>query len=239
MDLVADIHDALAAHRGERVVVAITGPPGSGKTTIATALMSHLIESLGPAGVGYLPMDGFHLSNAVLEHLDRRSRKGAPDTFDVDGYVAMLHRLRHTEHTIYAPDFDHSFGEPIAASRTIPATARLVITEGNYLGLTHGPWAAVGPLLSRLYYVYASDETRRGRLIRRHVAAGRTPAEAAAWVHDVDDPNAQLIAGTRDRADLVIDGSCALRLPDLDEQISGRHLRHRRNRHAGNLSADR
>ena len=82
------------AERAEpgRAVVGITGAPGSGKSTLAAALET----ALGERGLlaGIVPMDGFHMSNAVLDELGRHGRKGAPDTFDVDGYLAILERVR-------------------------------------------------------------------------------------------------------------------------------------------------
>ncbi|NDZ96489.1 nucleoside/nucleotide kinase family protein [Streptomyces sp. SID6673] len=181
--------------------------PGSGKTTLAGALARHYRRRYGDGFVGYLPMDGFHLSNTVLAQLNRSDRKGAPDTFDVDGYVALLNRAVHADRDVYAPDFDHTAGEPVAAALVLPATAALIVTEGNYLALDDELWSPVAGLLTLLFYVDAPTNSRRERLLRRHLAAGRSPESARAWVENVDEPNAALVAGTRDRADLVIDGS--------------------------------
>ncbi|WAC54814.1 nucleoside/nucleotide kinase family protein [Gordonia sp. SL306] len=207
MSVLTDLDDALAAHTGERIVVGVTGPPGSGKTTLARTLTEHYRRLRGDSFVGYLPMDGFHLANTVLAQLNRSDRKGAPDTFDVDGYVALLGRAIGADRDVYAPDFDHTAGEPIAAALVLPATSALIITEGNYLALDDGSWSPVAGMLTRLYYVDAPADLRRDRLLPRHVAAGKSPQAARAWVENVDEPNAALVAGTRDRADLVIDGT--------------------------------
>jgi pantothenate kinase len=156
-------------------------------------------------GAAYLPMDGFHLSNAALQRLGRRDRKGAIDTFDAAGYVAALRRVRaeYRERDVYVPAFDRGLDEPIAAGHVIPAECRLVVTEGNYLGVPDGEWAHVRPLLERLYYVECSPQIRRERLVARHIDGGRPPEAAEAWADEVDEPNARLIATTREFCDRV------------------------------------
>ena len=187
-----------------RVVIGLTGPPGAGKTTLAEILVRQL-NCATPGSASYLPMDGFHLSNAVLDQLGRRDRKGSVDTFDVAGYVAMLGRLigEFGHRDVFVPDFSRSLDEPVAAGGVVPAGSRLVVTEGNYLGLGDAGWAPVRGALQRLYYIDCPAEVRRARLIERHIAGGRTPAAAAAWADDVDEPNARLIAATRDACDQV------------------------------------
>lgn len=187
-----------------RVVIGLTGPPGSGKTTLAETLVGAL-NSATPGSAAYLPMDGFHLSNAVLDQLGRRGRKGAVDTFDVAGYVAMLDRViaEYGHCDVFVPDFSRSLDEPVAAGGVVPAASRLVVTEGNYLGLSDAGWAPVRGALHRLYYVDCPAEVRRARLIERHIAGGRTRAAATAWVDDVDEPNAGLIATTQDACDHI------------------------------------
>ena len=205
--VLTDIDDALAAARGERIVVGVVGPPGAGKSTLARSITDHYRTRYGEDAVGYLPMDGFHLSDRVLARLGRLDRKGARDTFDVDGYVALLDRAIRSDRDVYAPDFDHSAGEPVAAALVLPAHARLIVTEGNYLALDDGPWSPIAGLLSRLYYVDAPADVRRARLVARHIAAGRPAQEARAWVETVDEPNATVVASTRDRALAVVDGA--------------------------------
>jgi pantothenate kinase len=197
--LVADVTAVLDDTPG-RVVVGITGPPGAGKSTLALALTASF------EGASYLPMDGFHLSNAALDRLRRRDRKGAADTFDAAGYVTALERVRseYRRREVYAPAFDRAVDEPVAAGHVVPADSRLVITEGNYLGLPDGDWALVRGLLDRLYYVDCPADVRRKRLVARHIEGGRAPEAAAAYADEVDEPNARLIAGTRQFCDAVL-----------------------------------
>lgn len=192
--------------RPGRVVLGIAGSPGAGKSTLTSQLLAGLGEALGPDAVGHLPMDGFHLADVQLDRLGRRDRKGAPDTVDVDGYVATLQRLHdQPDRTLYAPGFERDLEQPIAAAIAIPASARLVLTEGNYLLLPSGGWERVRPLLAEAWFVAVDDDVRRERLVRRHEQFGKSPGAARAWVEQTDEPNARLVATTRERADLVVD----------------------------------
>lgn len=184
-----------------RILIGITGPPGAGKSTLAEAL----VAALGGTAV-LVPMDGFHLAQAELQRLGRAGRKGAPDTFDALGYLALLRRLREElDSVVYAPAFRRDLEEPIAGAIPVEPTARVVFTEGNYLLVeTLPPWAQVRPLLDEAWYVDLDDEVRLERLVTRHVRFGRSPEAARQWVLDTDEPNAVLVKPTRERADLVV-----------------------------------
>lgn len=185
---------------GQRKILGIAGAPGSGKSTLAQALL----EQAGERAV-VLPMDGYHLANAELARLGRAARKGAEDTFDSAGYVALLSRLRSQggDELIYAPQFLREIEEAVAGTIPIPPSTQLIITEGNYLLLDRGHWARVRPLLDECWYLEVDPTLRVQRLIARHVQFGRTPEAARAWVMDSDEANAALIETTRPRADLI------------------------------------
>lgn len=187
-----------------RAILGITGCPGGGKSTLAERLVGRLDPE--ERWVVRVPMDGFHLADAALDRLGRRQRKGAIDTFDAFGYLALLGRIRtELDNSVYAPDFERVLEQPIAASIAIDADVRLVVTEGNYLLSATAPWPRIRDLMAEVWYVELDDTVRRNRLVARHVAFGKTEAEARRWVAEVDEPNARQIASTRHLADLLVD----------------------------------
>lgn len=190
---------ALAAG-GRRALLGITGPPGGGKSTLAAGIAAEL----GGRAV-LVGMDGFHLAQAELERLGRAGRKGAPDTFDAAGYVALLRRLRAAdEAVVYAPEFRREIEEPINAAVAVPRDVPLVITEGNYLLVDEGPWRHVRELLDESWYVVQDESTRVKLLIARHIEFGKDPDFAREWVLRSDERNAALVATTRPRADALV-----------------------------------
>lgn len=195
------------ARVGGRAILGVCGAPGSGKTTLAEALVRSLEtrEILGPGAVAYIPMDGFHLADVELLRLGLLERKGAAETFDAAGYGALLERLAAggTE-TVYAPAFERGLEQPIAGAIAAGPSVRLVVTEGNYL-LSDGPaWSAAHARMDEVWFCEADDRTRRARLVARHVAFGKTPDDARRWVAEVDEPNARDVAETASRADLQV-----------------------------------
>lgn len=191
---------ALAA-RGGRRLLGIVGPPGAGKSTLASAL----VDALGPGRAVLVGMDGWHLADPELRRLGRWERKGAPDTFDAHGYLVLLRRLRAAdEPVVYAPAFDRSLEAAIAGSVPVPATVPLVVTEGNYLLLDVPPWSALRALLDEAWYLRLPDSLRLPRLIARHLAHGRARTDAEERSHGSDQHNADLIEPSSARADLIV-----------------------------------
>jgi fructokinase len=186
---------------GQRHLLGITGAPGAGKSKVA----EDIVDKLGPDLAAFVPMDGFHLSNHTLIALGRRDRKGAWDTFDADGYVHLLRRLRNQEEDIvHAPHFDRDVDESIGSALPIRREVPLVVTEGNYLLTEVGGWGGAAPLLDETWYLQLDDQTRLQRLSYRHQLHGMTQEEADTWARTTDQDNAVLIEQSMPRADLVI-----------------------------------
>jgi pantothenate kinase len=189
-----------AAKGRERLIVGIAGPPGAAKSTLASQLVALLS---GDAVL--VPMDGFHLANSVLENLGRRQHKGAPDTFDANGYLALLRRLRdQTEDVVYAPTFRRDLEEPIAAGIAVHRHTPIVITEGNYLLLETAPWSGVRALLDIAWFLDMDQDVRIHRLVARHHAFGKTVEAAREWAEGSDERNAELVRQSQHRADSVL-----------------------------------
>lgn len=188
---------------GTRKLLGLVGPPGAGKSTLSAALLAAL-----PGTAQVVPMDGYHLAQAELERLGRAQRKGAPDTFDAAGFVALLRRLRDQTPgdaakaaTVYAPEFRREIEEPIANAIPVFADTPLVITEGNYLLLDDPHWAEVRGLLDEVWYLDTDEAARADWLLARHMHHGRSREAALAWIAGTDEPNARRIAASAHRAD--------------------------------------
>ncbi|MBK9440805.1 MAG: nucleoside/nucleotide kinase family protein [Comamonadaceae bacterium] len=186
---------------GHRKILGIVAPPGAGKSTLA----QRLLDQYGGA-VQVVPMDGFHLANSELERLGKRSRKGAPDTFDAWGYQGLLRRIKDqaADEVVYAPDFRREIEEAIAGALPVLPDTPLIVTEGNYLLLGDSPWPQVRQALDEIWYLDVPDALRHERLLARHMHFGRSRQQALDWMASTDTPNAVRIAQTRQHADVCV-----------------------------------
>ncbi len=180
-----------------RFVLGLTGSPGVGKSTLAAALAATY-------GVPVVPLDGFHRPNAELVAMGRLEHKGAEDTFDAEGYAALLRRLQ-CGGDVLAPSFVHGQPDPVPDTIAIPCEAGLVVAEGNYLLLDEPRWQAVRRECDATWHLVADEVVRVERLVARHVAAGRSLDDAKAWVSRVDQSNAALVEAAAGRADAILD----------------------------------
>jgi pantothenate kinase len=183
----------LARDRGRRTIVAIAGAPGSGKSTVAESLVEQL-NAAAPGLAALLPMDGYHYDDILLNQWGIRKRKGAPDTFDVGGFAQMLKRLRaRDEAEVAVPVFDRAIEIARAGARIIPATAAIIIAEGNYLLLQRPPWPELAPLFDVTVMLDVPETVLRERLTARWQHYQLTPEDIAFKLDGNDLPNGRVV----------------------------------------------
>ena len=193
----ADLIKARATGQG-RFLTALAGPPGAGKSTLAQAV----VHALGQ-GARVVPMDGFHYDDAVLLARGLRARKGAPETFDVQGFLHLMQRLR-TEEEVAIPVFDRNMELSRAAADVVTSDDRFLVVEGNYLLLDEAPWSRLADAFDLTVWIDVPEAELTRRLMQRWADHGKTPEQARAWIEGNDLPNIRrALSGSRP-ADVVL-----------------------------------
>ncbi|KAH6031841.1 hypothetical protein HBI83_022470 [Parastagonospora nodorum] len=221
LDLVKRVEKLLtsqASNPRQRILVALAGVPGSGKSTISNALIAELALR-GIQDVSIVPMDGFHHSQAALSTFDDAEtafrRRGAPFTFDAEAFVRLVTKLKampvttptETELIVSAPNFDHATKDPSPNAIAISSQNRVIIAEGNYTLLNLTSWNEIAKSCAEKWFVDAPIDTVRDRLAERHLAAGIEDSMQAAVqrANENDIPNGAMIRSMLIKPDVVIE----------------------------------
>ena len=207
MDKTADYFAEIVTKRAiglsySRKIIAVSGPPASGKSTVAEAAVASLTVMGKTATL--VPMDGFHWDNAVLEKAGTLARKGAPETFDADGFVHLISRIANGTETVYAPVFYRSRDITVAGAQLIPKHAEFVIVEGNYLMLNAAPWDQLRQFWTLSVTISAPMDVLEQRLMERWAHYDIAPNEARAKVRGNDLKNAKMVIQNSAPSDLIL-----------------------------------
>ncbi len=202
---IAERARALAATHAGRIAIGLAGGPGVGKSTIATEVAAAL-NAEQPGSAAYVPMDGFHMRHKKLEALGTAKDKGAPHTFEGEAFAAFLAKLKAATMEMHGPGYSRQIEDVVDDAFTIPAAARILVTEGNYLLLAEPPWGGVRALLDLAVFIHVDRDKVWARLLKRHAEAGLfTEERNREHVGRVDLPNYDLVENSAARADLRID----------------------------------
>lgn len=189
---------------GHRIVVALAGPPGAGKSTVSEALVEAL-NSVMPGSAAVVPGDGFHYDDAVLGSLNLLDRKGSPDTFDVGGFRSLLLRLRaNNEPAVAVPVFDRILEISRAAGRLISSDVKYLIVEGNYLLLDLAPWSSLRDCFDATIMLQVDRKTLEARLLDRWRSLGFDESASYEKIRRNDLPNADIVISASNIADFTI-----------------------------------
>lgn len=203
--MIADKIRQVLPTRDGRIAVGIAGGPGVGKSTLATQLVAAL-NATSPDLVAYVPMDGFHMRHAKLESLGTVKDKGAPHTFEGAAFAEFLAGVKAATAPISGPGYSREIEDVVVDAFVVPAAARVLVVEGNYLLLANAPWWQVRPLLDVAVFIDVPRDAVRARLLKRHAEHGLfTEARNREHVERVDLANYDLVKRSRGRADMVVE----------------------------------
>ena len=149
-------------------------------------------------------MDGFHYDNAVLNELGLRARKGAPETFDYQGFLTTLQRIRSREFEVAIPVFDRRADLARAGASIIHVAVKYVVVEGNYLLLDEPPWTGLAPCFDLTIFLDVPREELERRLLQRWLELGDSEEKARRWVAGNDMPNVDRVLSRRRRPGLAL-----------------------------------
>lgn len=199
-DLIEKI--SLLSSTKKRVLIAISGPPGAGKSTLAEEVCNQLINSGLSAKI--IPMDGFHLDNNKLDEIGLREKKGAPDTFDAEGFVNLVKQLMDNKRAVSVPHFNRETDSVVENQDHVNMEDHILIVEGNYLLLETEPWSQLKNYFDLTISINPGIDTLRQRLIQRWINNGHTQEQAERRALSNDIPNAQTVLNNSSAPDISL-----------------------------------
>lgn len=199
------ILQSLSAAKQGRFLLGLAGSPASGKSTFSAQLVAHINKTLKDDVAIVVPMDGYHYSNEELDEKGLKPLKGIPATFDAQGFVDLIKKLKSvTTKSVFAPLFDRSIEASIQNGIEIRPQHRIIVSEGNYLLLGEEPWNELHNLFDEIWYIDSTIDQLMPRLTARHKEGGRNAEETKTKMDSTDLPNARLIEATKHRASRII-----------------------------------
>jgi len=122
--------------KNKKIVIGISGIPGSGKSSFAAFLKSQL-NSIQNLSTKVIPLDGFHKYRRELNEEQIKFR-GRIDTFDLESFEKKLKELRELKKEgeakdVYFPSFVHELKDPKENDIKIEHSDNIIIIEGLYL----------------------------------------------------------------------------------------------------------
>tara|TARA_B110000116_G_scaffold15929_1_gene12887 strand:- start:1376 stop:2017 length:642 start_codon:yes stop_codon:yes gene_type:complete len=188
---------------GSRFIVAISGAPGAGKSTLAKNLFDAISSELSSSSVVIMPMDGYHFDNIILDRLSLRHKKGAIQTFDANGFVEALKRIQSCRDDVFVPSFDRELDVARAGAIEINRKHKIIITEGNYLLIDQPPWKNIKEYSDLTISVDVPFSVLEHRLIQRWIHHGISPEKARQRARENDLVNARFVIGNSSKPDIV------------------------------------